>query len=325
MRKRDSPNSWLSPARLRLYATGGLVGVCLLAGPSLAPAAQPDARTEESNPPAAAAEQGVTPANHNSRLEAQRNPRSNGEPSGASAQTGRVLVQPDWIAQLYDELDQAAQREQALRHQIRSLHSQLADARQANDALTAALTAEREASAAIRSAQAVLDSRLAVAESAQAALGQELAAARGEITRLQRRVAFFERLVPDGNEGNRISIRSAEVHSLGSNLVQYRVLVMRHGPAHEPFEGTLQFVATGNHDGSSATIPLERLATAPTSESGASAQAEAAGLNFQQYQRASGLLAIPPGFEPATITVRVIQGKAVKAEHTMTLAKELPK
>lgn len=288
---------------------------------------------ESSNAQDHVAASGVTPASHGRRLEGEHRPpgaASNAPPIPLPAlppidDTLPIVAQPNWLYRLYDEIALGTQREQALRQQVQSLRAQLADANLANAALTGALEAEREASAAIQSMQAVLDSRMAVAESAQEALGAELAAARAEIAHLQRRVAFFERLVPDGNAGRGISIRSAEVNALGDNLVQYRVLVMRHGPAHEAFQGTLEFVATGTQDGSSATIALERLATAPISESGAPSANTVASLDFQQYQRASGLLAIPPGFEPATITVRVMQGEAVRAEQTMTLAKESPK
>lgn len=178
--------------------------------------------------------------------------------------------------------------------------------------------------AALYEKQRITHSQLTVAEAALEFMAQDLAQARQEIAGLRQNVAFYERLIPDGTPTGKLSIRSAELHPLNDDLIQYRVLVMRHGAAATPFHGTLQFLASGKRDGSSATISLEPLANVPISEDGATAASSSAssGLNFRQYQRASGLLAIPPGFDPVTITIRVLEGKAVRAEHTITLAKE---
>lgn len=230
--------------------------------------------------------------------------------AAASLPPAHGSAAPASPAQQQAELDAAAQREHALREAL-----ERAQAR--GDALQAEVQALQER-------QRIARSQLLVAESTLEHLTSDLAQAHQEISKLRQSVAFYERLIPDGNPTGRVSIRSAELYPLGDGLVQYRVLVMRHGPTAERFEGELQFVATGKRDDGSATIPLERLANAPisTEEPGNPAAAAVAGLSFRQYQRASGLLAIPSGFIPVTITVRVLEGKAIRAEHTITLAKE---
>lgn len=224
---------------------------------------------------------------------------------------------PPAAALLIRELEAAAQRERNLRDALQKQARELHDLRAQNVHLqTEVLT--------LTERQRVSRSQMLVAESTLEHLTTDLALAQQEIAKLRQSVAFYERLIPDGAPTGRVSIRSAELHTLGDGLMQYRVLVMRHGPAAERFQGELQFVATGKQDGGSATIPLERLANLPTAENtpGSTAVRPAPGLSFRQYQRASGLLAIPPGFTPVTITVRVLEGKAIRAEHTITLAKE---
>lgn len=225
---------------------------------------------------------------------------------------------PSWHQALWHELQTTVQREQTVIEQVDQQQKELNDLRAEQARLAAELATSQQA-------HRLALSQLTVAETTREHLANELAQAQAEVSRLRQSVAFYERVIPATGESSRIQIRSAEVYPLGNNLLQYRVLVMRNRSANDFFQGELRFVATGEQDGSSATIPLERLSLAPTSEAGANpppAENAAPGLRFQQYQRATGLLAIPPGFTPATITVRVLEGKAIRAEHTVTLAQE---
>ncbi|WP_420226947.1 hypothetical protein [Pigmentiphaga litoralis] len=42
-------------------------------------------------------------------------------------------------------------------------------------------------------------------------------------------------------------------------------------------------------------------------------------LSFRQYQRAEGALALPANFTPRSVTVRVLEGGAVRSQSTVTL------
>ena len=167
---------------------------------------------------------------------------------------------------------------------------------------------------------------LSVAEAAKEHLAQELGVSQEEVGRLRENLAFFEQLIPENSPPAGISIRAVSLDGQGDAL-QYRVLVMRNSDTNDDFTGTLRFIATGEQDGDSATIDLEPLANAPISGGTSSRKGKGTGsgpppvpLKFKQYQRVNGQLAIPAGFVPHTITVQVLQGKAVRAEHTSKLA-----
>ena len=49
------------------------------------------------------------------------------------------------------------------------------------------------------------------------------------------------------------------------------------------------------------------------------AQQKALRLDFAQFQRGQGLLAIPPGFAPKSVTVRVLEGDIVLASRVVAL------
>lgn len=168
-----------------------------------------------------------------------------------------------------------------------------------------------------------LRGELAVAEAAKTHLAQQLSDAQDKAAQLRENLAFFEQLLPDSGNSSEVSIRAVEFTPEG-RLLRYRLLVMRSSRPDRDFTGTLRFTATGEQNGESATIDLEPVPTAPIS-SGANptppvaGTASAASLNFRHYQRVSGYLALPADFTPQTITVRVLEGKTVRAEHTSTL------
>lgn len=169
-----------------------------------------------------------------------------------------------------------------------------------------------------------LRGELSIAEAAKEHLAQELITAQEEAAQLRENLAFFEQLIPENTKTSGVSIRAAEFAQQG-HLLRYRILVMRHSQQQQEFVGSLRFSATGERGGSSATIDLEPLPSAPIS-TGASTPNRAgntnvaAPLKFRHYQRVSGFLPIPADFTPLTITVRVLEGKTVRAEHTSNLA-----
>lgn len=166
------------------------------------------------------------------------------------------------------------------------------------------------------------EGQLTLERSAKEHLTQELISAQQDVGALQQNLAFFEQLIPENAQPASVSIRSAEIAWQGSHL-RYRILVMRNRPAADDFVGTLEFSATGIKGGSSATISLESSANVPISNEGtdtSTPSAAPAKLQFKQYQRASGFLAIPADFEPESVTVRVLEGKSVRSEHTIGLA-----
>lgn len=233
---------------------------------------------------------------------------------------------PESVWQLNQDIVRLESDKLGLQAELRLLQSEHQDTRQRAERVTAEREQLTEANQRLQTELNETTGKLTVAEAARATLAEELASTQQEVGALQQNLAFFEQLIPESSKpAASVSIRSAEIAWDGDAL-RFRVLVMRTRPATDDFQGRLQFTATGMQSGSSATISLETLATAPRSDSGASASKEGApvALRFRQYQRVSGRLAVPPGFEPRSITVRVLEGKAVRSEHTIGLDPKEP-
>jgi hypothetical protein len=167
-----------------------------------------------------------------------------------------------------------------------------------------------------------------------------LANVQTELGRTQDQLAFFEDLLPPGPQGG-LDIRAVDVVPHAEGL-HYRVLLMRSGKATKPFVGVLQFVAKGHCREAGLTteqtiilqpllagpVPQTEVALGTQSEyaktpSLAPQQTEAQQavlrLEFVQFQRGQGLLALPPGFAPQSVTVRVLGGDIVLASRVVAL------
>lgn len=209
-----------------------------------------------------------------------------------------------------------------LKNDIARVQGEEETARQRQKELQEELNSSREERLKLQASLLAAQGQLTVEQSAKEHLAEQLVAAQQDVGMLQQNLAFFEQLIPENSKPAAISIRSMEVARQGDAL-RYHVLVMRNRPSDEEFSGSLEFSATGTKDGSGATISLETAENASISGNTANAASTASDptiLKFQQYQRASGLLAIPPGFEPESVTVRVLEGKSVRSEHTIGLA-----
>jgi hypothetical protein len=225
----------------------------------------------------------------------------------ARLQADNTMLRVD-NAMLQNDIERAEDAEEVARQRAQAMQKELEKTRQDHLRLQASLLAAQ--------------GQLTIEQSAKEHLAEQLVAAQQDVGMLQQNLAFFEQLIPENSKPAAISVRSMEVARQGDTL-RYHVLVMRNRPSAEEFSGSLEFSATGTKDGSGATIPLETAENASTSGStanAASADSSPTVLKFQQYQRASGLLAIPPGFEPESVTVRVLEGKSVRSEHTIGLA-----
>jgi len=165
----------------------------------------------------------------------------------------------------------------------------------------------------------IADSELEIERSARAELEQQLRGAQSELGRMRDQLAFYEQLLPPGPQGS-LDIRALEVERQGPGL-RYRVLLMRNARNEAAFDGRLQFVATGVQRGRTATLELSPLQVrddgSPVSAAGAAG--ELLSLHFDQYQRSQGVLAVPSGFVPESVTVRVLEGSTVRAARTVRL------
>lgn len=162
------------------------------------------------------------------------------------------------------------------------------------------------------------ESRLMLERAARDSLEEEMRSAQRELGDLRENLTFFEQLIPADPRLAQLSIRSAEMDQQ-DNFLQYRMLLMRTGRATGEFRGRLQFSAVGEQEGKPVTVELLPLA-ANTDASG-SGQLE---LRFRQYQRTEGTLWVPAGLEVKRVTVRVLEGKTLRAQTVVNLSSKAP-
>ncbi len=168
---------------------------------------------------------------------------------------------------------------------------------------------------------AALEGRLLVEESTRRGLETGLRAVQDELGRARDSIAFYEQLMPPGPKGS-ISVRALEIEPAGPNL-KYRMLLMRSGSSEKPFQGELQFVAQGRLQGEASSLPLQPALSgaALSSANEADPDGETLAIEFSDFQRSSGFLGLPEGFVPDSVTVNVLEGRTLRASHTLELPK----
>jgi uncharacterized membrane-anchored protein YhcB (DUF1043 family) len=170
-------------------------------------------------------------------------------------------------------------------------------------------------------------SEIAIERAARAELEKNLADSQRDLGRLKDHLAFYEQLLPPGPQGA-IDLRAVYIAMQGRAL-SYRVLLMRSGKPGERFSGRLEFVALGRQKNKEVTHVLSALQSASPINAGAKdaqttqmtgdASSELLKLDFEQFQRLQGMLALPAGFEPQSVTVRVLDGDIVLASRRVDL------
>ncbi|UDG76331.1 hypothetical protein H4P35_02900 [Achromobacter sp. 77] len=166
------------------------------------------------------------------------------------------------------------------------------------------------------------DGELVIERSARQELETQLHAAQAELGRVRDQLAFYEQLLPPGPEGS-VDIRSMQIDREGGGL-RYKVLLMRSGRnGGTPFAGALRFQATGVLKGETVTVDLApmqlKAETGPVTATGENLTAASLALQFDQYQRSQGILAVPDGFVPESVTVSVLEGETVRASRSVKL------
>ncbi|NMK47609.1 DUF6776 family protein [Achromobacter sp. Bel] len=166
------------------------------------------------------------------------------------------------------------------------------------------------------------DGELVIERSARQELEAQLRAVQAEVGRVRDQLAFYEQLLPPGPEGS-VDIRGVQIDREGGGL-RYKVLLMRSGRnGGASFAGALRFQATGILKGETVTVDLApmqvKAETGPVTATGESTTAASLALQFDQYQRSQGLLAVPDGFVPESVTVSVLEGDTVRASRSIKL------
>lgn len=170
-----------------------------------------------------------------------------------------------------------------------------------------------------------LQGQLLVEQSTRKSLESTLQSTQSELGRARDQLAFFDRLLPPGPNGS-VSIRALDFQPNGPTLM-YKVLLMRNAPGLADFSGQMQFLATGTLGGEKVELALQP-ATADAAGEPATEVSDSDGepskqgpltLQFEQFQRTEGLLALPEGFQPLTVTLNVLEGKTLRVSRTVSL------
>ncbi|XOT95443.1 DUF6776 family protein [Alcaligenes pakistanensis] len=164
-----------------------------------------------------------------------------------------------------------------------------------------------------------LRGQLVLEESTRKGLEKSLLATQTELAQTREQLAFYEQLLPPGPSGS-VTVRALDVAKRG-DLLEYKVLLQRNAPEGKAFSGRLQFQLTGRQDGKTVKIDLSP-SSGPDSVLAESSleQIDPLVLNFNQFQRAMGWLALPPGFEPTALTLNVLEGNVIRASRQEKIA-----
>lgn len=182
------------------------------------------------------------------------------------------------------------------------------------DALQAEVDASRATQASLLTGLADAQSRLAVEAGTSKALQESLLALQHELSGTRDQLAFYEQLIPPGPAGS-VTIRAFDVTRQGA-LLSYRVLLTRNAPDHPQMNGRMRFVATGRQHDKTVKIELSAdaaQARAADPDSEHDAGADPLDLAFDRLQRSAGVLRIPPGFVPKSVTLEILEDGAIRA------------
>lgn len=181
----------------------------------------------------------------------------------------------------------AISTQQQLQQELTLLQTSLSQAQLQNQALSTQLALE----------QATLD-----------ALEQRLQQKQAEIGERNEQLAFYEQLLPLSDKGA-VQVRAIDFTRQSADLLHYRLLLQR--PAGlENFNGHIEFTAHGQQGGSSVTMVLPTAGAAPAANTA---------IQFEQFLRQTGLLAVPPDLQIDTVTLHIYQGKQLRATREVDL------
>lgn len=161
-----------------------------------------------------------------------------------------------------------------------------------------------------------LAGQLVVERSTLQGLQEALQKAQQELGVERDKVAFYEQLIPPGPQGA-VVVRALDIEPQGP-ILRYRAVLMHNARQQQPFVGRLQFIARGTRQGKTTEIEL-----LPARSSAVSAESSGnnnlLSVSFEQFQRSTGLLQLPPDFLPDQVTLNVLEGDTVRASRSVKL------
>ncbi len=149
----------------------------------------------------------------------------------------------------------------------------------------------------------VADSLLTAEKAAQQKVQEQVRRLEADNRSLRDDLGFFENLLPAGmNEA--ASIRGLQAEVLSDTQLRWQALVIQPGKSPQGFTGTLELSFSGVSGGK------EWVATLPGGPQT---------LQFKQYRRIEGVLALPPQTVVKSVTAKVMEGNTLRAVQTLRL------
>lgn len=162
---------------------------------------------------------------------------------------------------------------------------------------------------------AMARSQLEVELGTRKALENTLMGIQQELSRTRDQLAFYEQLIPPGPAGA-VAIRAFDVQRQG-DVLNTRVLLTRNAPGQAAFKGRMRFMAKG-HQGDK-DVKIELVTAAALDQSGDAPDPQRASgvdplaLAFDQFQRSTSVLRLPPDFTPVSVTLDILEEGVIRA------------
>lgn len=154
-----------------------------------------------------------------------------------------------------------------------------------------------------------LETQHALDIATQQSLEQRLVQQQEQLAQLQEQLAFYEHLLPVSDKGT-VQIRALDIEAQ-ADVLHYRLLLQR--PAGlDRFDGHIEFiahVADGAQQKDMVLYPAGQDAAKPLT------------IQFDRFLRTTGLLSIPTETAIQAVTVRIYQGKQLRATYKHNLSK----
>jgi hypothetical protein len=176
----------------------------------------------------------------------------------------------------------------------RGVREQLQSLRQENQRLSGEM-------ADFKARAHAVDSLLVAERSTQEQLGEQIRVLEEENRRLRSDLSFFEQLIP-ASEDATIAVRGLRARRVAEGRLEWQLLVMQAQRNPGEFQGQLVIALTGTLAGKPWTL-----------------EAPPQAISLRQHLRTEGWLDVPPQAVLKTISIRLLQGGAVKATHTQKL------
>ncbi|MBK6650064.1 MAG: hypothetical protein IPG42_10345 [Betaproteobacteria bacterium] len=148
------------------------------------------------------------------------------------------------------------------------------------------------------------DSQLVTEKAVQEALNAQVKKLEAENQGLKDDLGFFQTLMPLANATDTLAVRGLQAEVLGNSQVKWQVLLVQASKNAPEFNGKLEISLAGTENGRPWTMMLP---TGPLA------------VQFRQYRRLEGLIALPLQTVVKTVTVRVLDGNATRASQSIKL------